>query len=1135
MKGVVSSTILEGLVTLVAVAALLVACHATHAATTYIDADWTITSDTMLSDGTWVVNGSVDVEQGTLTLLNATLVLSGHGAGPGLRIEPSGTLVSNGSEVTGGGSVVVVVFEGSVAMDRTTVSGIASIKVLAGEVAMEGCRLHDGAILLDVIGGNVTLTHCALWNFTSTAIWANTTSLPTIPTRLRVEGCDFRSPLSSGNAIGMGGRYDEDIVSRCDMSVLNCTLDGGDQGGTALEVALIRGPMSLNFSGNQVSGHRYGAMIYRSGPEIILSNNTYIIPRDGVGIQLDYYGQSGLAAGGWPRIANETIRGTRDAIGVQAYARTDEPIVLSGLDITGCQWGIFATSGASIEVRDSRILEARGWDFVCNVGSIIILDCEHEYYGLVETGAGQIDEYQEVNISSVAWQNGHRLEEGLTVLENETGVVQATVDNAHPGRRTFHLWHVDATSSWLTTNVRATLWKDGIAFSSPYYLLKSRKELDIMLVDSVVPTVGIQWPAEDSASAVSDIEVRGTWTERGSGVKAITVHLDDGGPVEAAVGPDGTWNVTLPGVTDGAHGVSVNITDLAGNSAVAAVHRFVVDSTPPSVEILSPDRWVNRFPVWLIARTEPLSRVYVDLMPVDVLDDGMFTAELDLVEGENTVRIRVVDALGRQLDTTYVIHLDTVEPILVVESPIDGAWTAADPVLVEGQVQGAVEVEVNGQLVAVVGGRFSQAVQAPEGVLLVVVRATDLALNVAQVVRTVHVDREAPVLVSVSPTSGGATREGSIVLGGTVLDASPVTVTVGGTSVEATGGAWSAGVLLSEGLNELLIVARDAAGNVASRPFNVTKDTAAPQLTARLSVNGVGIGPGTDLYTRAIDAFLEITLDEECDVDVTGMGTMDLPDGTSTFIIPFLPGRNEITVWARDLLGNAAPEVRYNVTVDRVPPRLSIVQPREGARVHSENIILRIGTDEPCLATINGFQPLGGEAYGFEMSVELEAGRNTIHMMVEDRAGNRAYGTLNVTWLPEGGAASVGPDDTFLGACIGIIAVLLVLGMVLFMRVRRRPRTRATLKRLLELGGLGATASEGDGRDEPAEAPRVDWDVPSQKPPPPGAEGGEPLPPPGPMPWYPPGKKGIQPAPKEPAQGGSEEGDITLEGPGLIY
>jgi len=102
-------------------------------------------------------------------------------------------------------------------------------------------------------------------------------------------------------------------------------------------------------------------------------------------------------------------------------------------------------------------------------------------------------------------------------------------------------------------------------------------------VDTVAPFVSLK--ALPTAPLTTDrVDVAWTAGDSGSGLDRVTVALD-GVPV-ATLGPTATA-YSFTGVEDGSHIVVVTAIDSAGN-AYAATGSFMVDTTPPTVSVLSP-------------------------------------------------------------------------------------------------------------------------------------------------------------------------------------------------------------------------------------------------------------------------------------------------------------------------------------------------------------------------------------------------------------------------------------------------------------------------------------------------------------------------------------------------------------------
>ena len=117
-------------------------------ATTYVDGDWYVDHDTTLSDGTWVVNGSVYVNSSKLTLDHAELILNVSGYEiPQLYVSENAELEVYTSEISGGPNGFQIEIHGDTVLDNSTVrefyqySGLAGIIHLGGDLRLEAQRI----------------------------------------------------------------------------------------------------------------------------------------------------------------------------------------------------------------------------------------------------------------------------------------------------------------------------------------------------------------------------------------------------------------------------------------------------------------------------------------------------------------------------------------------------------------------------------------------------------------------------------------------------------------------------------------------------------------------------------------------------------------------------------------------------------------------------------------------------------------------------------------------------------------------------------------------------------------------------------------------------------------------------------
>ncbi|HEX8112182.1 MAG TPA: hypothetical protein VF516_30825 [Kofleriaceae bacterium] len=136
----------------------------------------------------------------------------------------------------------------------------------------------------------------------------------------------------------------------------------------------------------------------------------------------------------------------------------------------------------------------------------------------------------------------------------------------------------------------------------------------------------------------------------------------------------------------------------------------------------------------------------------------------------------------------------------------------------------------------------STQLQLPDGMLVVIARARDMAGNTSTLQRAVRVDNTPPAL-TLDPSryfvdgSTWWTADASPTLSGTVSDAAPVTVITsvpsGTTGAAVTGAIWSGGVAGTLDLSgaDVMVTATDAAGNRTQITQHVRSDITPPQLT----------------------------------------------------------------------------------------------------------------------------------------------------------------------------------------------------------------------------------------------------------------------------------------------------------------
>ncbi|MCP1626221.1 Ig-like domain-containing protein [Pseudomonas nitroreducens] len=414
----------------------------------------------------------------------------------------------------------------------------------------------------------------------------------------------------------------------------------------------------------------------------------------------------------------------------------------------------------------------------------------------------------------------------------------------------------------------------------------------------------------------------------GSAEPGSTVKVDtngDGIPDATGVaGSDGHFEITLPAPVNNGQGVSVTVTDPAGNTSPPTLVNGP-DTTPPEP---AHDLSISADRSGLSGIAEPGSSLSIDLnndgvpdLIVQVGPDGRFSLNLDspLPVGQ-IVSIIVRDAAGN------------ASPVVSITAPGGGSVPAPviDPSnghILQGTGSLGTTVYLSnaqGTLigVAVVGGdghwSFTPLTPLADGT---VVNAVARGPQGESSSVSVTVDGIAPGTPSITSGNAGG-LEGTAEAGATV-----VLTTGNGTplaTVVADGnGHWSfpTGSPLPNG-TQVTVVAKDAAGNL-SGPAQITLDTQPPAVpTVNASNGGLFSGVAEAGSTvLLLDANGQVIAQAQADGSGNWQFTFNPPLGNGT----------SVSVTATDAAGNTGPAA--SVTVDSSIPSVPTVDPSNGLSI----------------------------------------------------------------------------------------------------------------------------------------------------------------------------------------------------------
>jgi hypothetical protein len=415
-------------------------------------------------------------------------------------------------------------------------------------------------------------------------------------------------------------------------------------------------------------------------------------------------------------------------------------------------------------------------------------------------------------------------------------------------------------------------------------------------------------------------------------------------------------------VSDGAHTLSLQATDTAGNVAAVVAH-FFVDASPPAITLAGVDEGATASP------PVTLSFQVTDASPVQAtatLDGAAFAPGGSVsAMGHHTWVVSATDALGHQ--TTVTRHFDVSAPAatIAISGVTDGQHTRG-PVTPVLSFTGAVSTTatLNGQPFV------SGTVVSDEGTYALVVSATDATGRTNSSTVSFVIDTTPPVITVTGVTSGLSSR--------TAL--TPIFTATGASQLVATlnGVAFiSSAPVTGEGSYTLVVTASDEAGNTASSTVPFRIDMTPPVLSLTGVTDGALLrGPVTLAFTVADDSA------------VTTSATLDGAASPSDSVVS-AEGTHTWRVSATDAAGNQASETR-SFTLDVTAPRITVSGVTPGESTTSAVTPTFSSSDAhpgTTAATLNGAPWLSGTTLS-------QPGTYQLVVTATDAAGNTAKQTV---------------------------------------------------------------------------------------------------------------------------------------------
>ena len=445
------------------------------------------------------------------------------------------------------------------------------------------------------------------------------------------------------------------------------------------------------------------------------------------------------------------------------------------------------------------------------------------------------------------------IDQGLEVLVNTTWI---TVTGRTEPYSIVHLWEVDAPPDSPYKCEDETEADEEGYFSLYVCLGAGLHQVSInatdragnvatismtVAMDPNPPVVSITSPMPRAWLNSTTVHVSGVVTD--NGLSAWVKGWIDG---EEMIDDEGNFTADLE-YTVGEHTIRIDVMDEAGNRNSASV-RFIIDITIPVIRIVSPkeDRFFTterKVDLQGEILEDNLLEVTLNGEPIELLS-GIFTAALDIEEGENSYMIQAVDMARNVARSTIIILQDLTPPEYTYETTFPEGLTADVDGTLYGTYTGtgvprigfAFQVSEPSRIVASGGlgqaegeGILTIEIELEEGMNTITFTVQDEAGNAASpVTYRIVLDTTPPDIRVDDPIGEVKTKEKNYRLRGRMEEGSALTIDGEAVTVNSDG-TFNIQVDLVMGQNTFHLEATDRVGLTSSTDVTITRQKEADE------------------------------------------------------------------------------------------------------------------------------------------------------------------------------------------------------------------------------------------------------------------------------------------------------------------
>ena len=521
--------------------------------------------------------------------------------------------------------------------------------------------------------------------------------------------------------------------------------------------------------------------------------------------------------------------------------------------------------------------------------------------------------------------------------------------------------------------------------------------------------VSIQSPAEGLLTNAATVTASGTLTEASA---TLTVNGQ-------SVAPDagGAWALTLS-PSEGSLTISAQAT--LGTATAQDSRHITVDRTPPAITLSQAVPALTNLSTYNLTGSvdDPAAILTLQgkVIPLDA--QGRFSTPCTLLEGANTLGLQATDWAGNAGRLEARTTLDSIAPVLSLESPAEGLQTAARETLVKGRVDDSTaRLLISGQTVPLdASGAFEWSWKpGKEGSQLLVALATDAAGNTGHATRTATFDWTPPALAWIDPTPAEGAKVGSPRLSVAASASEICTADLDGNALAVEAVPLGSRVAapyqilaepaVSEGQVTLTLSAKDGVGNTSAIQRRLEVGLTSPSIQVEqptLKSDG-----SFTTSASALNLAGQITAPPfVAPLSLTANGSALALDSANRFTLALTlaEGDNPIRLVATNRFGQSSTRT---VTIHRYQTSfgVEIQWPLDGMSLPDKSVRVRGRVLRPVSAlTLNGSPVAVDTSLAFTGVVPLAGGENLIQALGTDEVGNTGSAQVKVFSAPPSSA-----------------------------------------------------------------------------------------------------------------------------------